>query len=141
MVIQVMARMRVYFRFVEGCSSPRDVSGSMAWTTRTSSFRVNEAGRNSNDEIYLSYRTRDGKLNEAWVQVRNLTACQPRAVDRVLVLSGADVGEIHHGVKFIRNKKKEKTGISVRIGYGKSKTSMSYAVADVTRVADYTDPV
>lgn len=133
-ISQIMGSIRIHFRFIDGCVSPGDVSGVMAWTTQASSIRTDQTADGTAQKVYVSYRTRDGKLNEAWVETHVLLPCPPRAVDRVLVLRGEESGKTYQVARFTRKEKKEKT-IVVKIGVGKS--VKSFGLADVTRISDY----
>lgn len=140
MIKHLISTIQLYFRFIDGCQSPGDVSGVLAWTDRRSSVRVSgvdSGSKNGEEELFVNYRTHDGRLKREWVSVRNLDVCPPRTSDKVLVVRGPEIGRIYPAARFERNTMKEKIGIVVRRGTGRAKEYKTYSFTDVTRTSEY----
>lgn len=140
--MELMYRHHIFFRFIEHCVTPGNVGGALAWTfrqttTRTLSEFLPNGKCVDRTDIFLCYRSHEGRQFTDWVPLRSLENCQPKTVDRALVVRGPDTGKVMATERFERDKQKLKTGVLLRIPGGRKKDLKRFDFSDVTRVVDH----
>ena len=91
------------------------------------------------EEVFVQYRTRDGRLRQSWVFARYLDVCPPKTRDKAVVVRGPSAGRVYAASRYERNPLKVKTGVVMTQGLGKAKVYATFPFSDMTRVSEYNE--
>lgn len=102
----IMSAFRIVLRFVEHCDRPMAVSGRICWTGAESIMKTasTEGNEHPKSDIFLHYKTSDGRRRSSFVPIRNIETCLPRVKEPVIVIEENNHCTLMYCGRLIRGK-------------------------------------
>lgn len=106
------------------------------WTSKDTKLQTTVASSFPTHQLQLCYRTRDGRLRETFVPIRNLRVCTPKVKDHVLIFGKDGTGTVKQVVRFQRDNIRNRviTAVEVQALDGKQAKSDIHDIDTVTRL-------
>lgn len=134
-----MKKYHIILRFSDHCNYPQAVAGRPCWTTDSSQVRLNKTKSPPDMEVFLTYRTADGRLRESFVSIRNLQLTTPMLSLPAFVIRPDTAQRVMKVAAFEkeRTKPKKTTGVHLYNMSGSRSKTKFYNLERVTRVLPF----
>lgn len=131
-----MKTFHLVLRFSDHCDSPHSVAGRLCWTTASTQIRANKSVLPPEMEVFLSYRTSDGRTRESFVPIRFLQVSTPLLGHSVLVLHSQSSSKVMNVASLEKQRTRPRKLLAVNVympGHSRAHTQR-IPVENVTRV-------